>query len=81
MCPLPRLESEQQSGAILGYLFIAATLKQEILVGELSEPQQSIPVIAAALGGMPVRAVIFITLNANSASVHGWAVQDCVDLD
>ncbi len=44
----------------LFFFVLGLEIKREILVGELKNPQQSLPVIAAALGGMLVPAGIFI---------------------
>lgn len=63
----------------LFFFVLGLEIKREILVGELREPQQSIPVIAAALGGMLAPAAIFFALNANSTSAHGWGIPMATD--
>lgn len=63
----------------LFFFVLGLEIKREILVGELRNPQQSFPVIAAALGGMLIPAGIFYLLNANTASVHGWGIPMATD--
>jgi NhaA family Na+:H+ antiporter len=63
----------------LFFFVLGLEIKREILVGELRQPRQSLPVIAAALGGMLVPASVFYALNADTASVHGWGVPMATD--
>lgn len=63
----------------LFFFVLGLEIKREILVGELKDPQQSLPVIAAALGGMLAPAAIYYVFNADSASVHGWGIPMATD--
>lgn len=63
----------------LFFFVLGLEIKREILVGEFKDLQQSLPVIAAALGGMLVPAAIFYALNAGSATVHGWGIPMATD--
>ena len=63
----------------LFFFVLGLEIKREILVGELKNLQQSLPIIAAALGGMLVPAAIFYALNAGSTSVHGWGIPMATD--
>jgi len=63
----------------LFFFILGLEIKREILVGELQDPQQSLPVIAAASGGMLLPASIFLLLNQGSATVHGWGIPMATD--
>ena len=60
----------------LFFFVLGLEIKREILVGELKDPQQSLPVIAAALGGMLVPAAIFLhsmpTQHCHMAGASRW---------
>jgi NhaA family Na+:H+ antiporter len=63
----------------LFFFVIGLEIKRELLAGELREPAKSIPVIAAAIGGMLVPAIIFYALNGGTDTVHGWAIPMATD--
>jgi len=63
----------------LFFFILGLEIKREILVGELQDPQQSLPVIAAASGGMLLPASIFLLFNQGSATVHGWGIPMATD--
>jgi NhaA family Na+:H+ antiporter len=53
----------------LFFFVLGLEIKREVLVGELKDRQQSLPVIIAALGVMLVPAAIFTAFNAGSETV------------
>jgi NhaA family Na+:H+ antiporter len=63
----------------LFFFLIGLEIKRELLVGELRDPRRSLPVIAAALGGMLVPAAIFTAFNAGTAHAHGWGIPMATD--
>lgn len=63
----------------LFFFVLGLEIKREMLAGELKNPRQSLPVIAAAIGGMLIPALIFFALNANTATVHGWGIPMATD--
>lgn len=63
----------------LFFFVLGLEIKREILVGELKDPQQSLPVIAAALGGMLFPAAIFLAINAGSTTARGWGIPMATD--
>jgi NhaA family Na+:H+ antiporter len=63
----------------LFFFVLGLEIKREILVGELKDPQQSLPVIAAAAGGMLVPASIFVAFNVTDGPVHGWGIPMATD--
>lgn len=63
----------------LFFFLLGLEIKREILVGELREPRQSFPVIAAAIGGMVLPASIFAAFNYGSETIHGWGIPMATD--
>lgn len=58
---------------VLFFLVPGIEIKRELLVDELKDPARSIPVVAAALGGMLAPAVIYAGFISGLPSSHGWA--------
>jgi Na+:H+ antiporter, NhaA family len=63
----------------LFFFVLGLEIKREILVGELRDPRQSIPVIAAAVGGMIAPAIIYYLVNVSSGEPHGWGIPMATD--
>ena len=63
----------------LFFFVLGLEIKRELLVGELQGPRQSIPMIAAALGGMFMPALIFTAFTAGTSLVHGWGIPMATD--
>jgi len=63
----------------LFFFVLGLEIKREILVGELNDPQQSFPIILAALGGMLAPALIFYLFNSGTTAVHGWGIPMATD--
>ncbi len=61
------------------FFILGLEIKREILVGDLKDPQQSLPVIAAALGGMLVPAAIYFAFNYDTPNAHGWGTTMATD--
>jgi NhaA family Na+:H+ antiporter len=62
------------------FLFAGMEIKRELLDGELSGFKKAILPFGAALGGMIVPALIYASLNAGSAFVHGWGIPTATDI-
>ncbi|HSN08430.1 MAG TPA: Na+/H+ antiporter NhaA [Hanamia sp.] len=62
------------------FLFAGMEIKRELLDGELSGFKKAILPFGAALGGMIVPALIYVSLNAGSAFVHGWGIPTATDI-
>lgn len=62
------------------FLKIGLELKREILVGELSSPRQAILPIGAALGGMVVPAIFYLTFNMETSAGQGWGIPMATDI-
>ncbi len=71
-------------GLLAVFFFVAGLeLKHELTHGTLSKPAQAAVPIAAALGGMIVPAVIFVSIVATSGEsggLRGWAVPMATDI-
>jgi len=63
----------------LFFFLLGLEIKRELLVGELKAVQRSIPVIAAALGGMLAPALIYFAFNAGGDYAHGWGIPMATD--
>jgi NhaA family Na+:H+ antiporter len=64
----------------LFFLVMGLELKRELLVGELSAPEQAMLPIIAALGGMLVPALCYVALNSSGVSLKGWAIPMATDI-
>ena len=62
------------------FLFAGMEIKRELIDGELSGFKKAILPFAAALGGMIVPALIFISFNATSGFIHGWGIPTATDI-
>ena len=62
------------------FLFAGMEIKRELLDGELAGFKKAILPFGAALGGMVVPALIYVSLNAGSAFVHGWGIPTATDI-
>jgi NhaA family Na+:H+ antiporter len=63
----------------LFFFVLGLEIKRELLVGELQSPRQSVPMIAAAFGGMLMPALIFAAFTAGSPVLHGWGIPMATD--
>lgn len=62
------------------FFVVGLEIKRELLVGELSTLKQASLPIAAALGGMIVPALLYLTLNSNPESQSGWGIPMATDI-
>lgn len=64
----------------LFFFTVGLEIKREILVGELSSSKKALLPVIAAVGGMLVPALIYLLLNFNTPTVHGWGVPMATDI-
>lgn len=64
----------------LFFFVIGLELKREILVGELADPKQAMLPIIAAIGGMVVPVLIYISINPEGHTFDGWGVSMATDI-
>ena len=62
------------------FLMVGLEIKHEILSGELSSPKKAALPIAAAIGGMIIPAILYISLNAGTPTAGGWGVPMATDI-
>jgi NhaA family Na+:H+ antiporter len=62
------------------FFIIGLELKREFAEGELKNPKSAALPIFAALGGMIVPALLFLTLNTNSSAQNGWGIVMATDI-
>ena len=63
------------------FFLVGLEIKREVLDGELSNPQQVMLPLVAALGGMLVPAAIYAALNwDNPSTLQGWAIPAATDI-
>jgi NhaA family Na+:H+ antiporter len=63
----------------LFFMVLGLEIKRELLVGELRNMRQAVPVLAAALGGMVLPALIYYLINAGEPSARGWGIAMATD--
>jgi NhaA family Na+:H+ antiporter len=63
----------------LFFFVLGLEIKRELLVGELKSPRQSVPMIAAAFGGMLMPALIFAAFTAGTPVMRGWGIPMATD--
>jgi len=62
------------------FFIIGLEIKREILVGELSNIKVAILPILAAIGGMILPALIYLSINYNQESAVGWGIPMATDI-
>lgn len=62
------------------FFVVGLEIKREFLVGELSSPRKAALPIVAAIGGMAVPALLFVSLNAGTSTAQGWGVPMATDI-
>lgn len=62
------------------FLFAGMEIKRELIDGELSGFKKAILPFGAALGGMIVPALIFVSFNVHSGFAHGWGIPTATDI-
>jgi len=63
----------------LFFFVIGLEIKRELLVGELKEAKRTVPIIAAAIGGMLLPALIYTAFNFSSGKMEGWGIPMATD--
>jgi NhaA family Na+:H+ antiporter len=62
------------------FLVIGLEMKREFIVGELSHTEDAILPVTAALGGMIIPALFYITFNTGSPNIKGWGIPMATDI-
>lgn len=64
----------------LFFLVAGMEIKREIVRGELRDPKAAALPILAAIGGMIVPALIYLTFNAGGEGANGWGIPVATDI-
>ena len=62
------------------FLLIGFEIEREIYIGELSSVKKALLPLFAALGGMVVPALIYVSINYNSVSISGFGIPMATDI-
>lgn len=62
------------------FLVVGLEIKREIVSGELKALKVAILPIGAAIGGMVIPALLYLTLNAGQAGANGWGIPMATDI-
>ena len=64
----------------LFFFVVGLELKRELLVGELSNVKAALLPIIAAIGGMLVPALIYMSFNPTGGTLNGWGIPMATDI-
>jgi Na+:H+ antiporter, NhaA family len=68
-------------GLLAIFFFVAGLeLKREFVAGDLRDPRRAALPVAAAVGGMAVPALIYISFNTSGGGLAGWAIPTATDI-
>lgn len=62
------------------FFSVGLEIKREIMVGELSSTKKAMLPIFAAIGGMLVPALLYMTFNEGTESANGWGIPMATDI-
>lgn len=62
------------------FFVVGAEIKRELVSGELKDPRDAMLPVLAALGGVALPAIIFVTIVGGGPGLHGWAIPAATDI-
>lgn len=62
------------------FFVVGAEIKRELVSGELKGPRNAMLPALAALGGVFLPAIIFVTIVGGGPGLHGWAIPAATDI-
>ncbi|MFW9960549.1 MAG: Na+/H+ antiporter NhaA [Candidatus Thorarchaeota archaeon] len=66
---------------VIFFFLIGLEIKREVLIGELSSPENAIAPIIGAIGGMVVPALIYLVINPlGTSGANAWAIPIATDI-
>ena len=77
---LPLSEWVNEGLMAVFFFVVGLEIKREVVDGELRTLRTAAVPIVAAVGGMVVPAVIYLSVNAGTAAGHGWGVPMATDI-
>ncbi len=66
---------------VIFFLLVGMEIKRELLEGHLASRQQALLPVVAALGGVALPALLYLSINgSNPGTAHGWAIASATDI-
>lgn len=65
---------------VVFFFVVGLEIKREVLVGELASPRQALLPIVAAIGGMIIPAVLYLSFNPSEPTRAGWGIPMATDI-
>ncbi|MGH8979347.1 MAG: Na+/H+ antiporter NhaA [Acidimicrobiia bacterium] len=62
------------------FFVVGLEIKRELVEGELRQPRQAALPVIAAIGGMVVPALVYVTFNAGGPGSDGWGIPMATDI-
>jgi Na+:H+ antiporter, NhaA family len=62
------------------FFVVGLEIKRELVLGDLRDPKAAALPVLAALGGMALPAVFYLSLNWGTDAVHGWGIPMATDI-
>lgn len=62
------------------FLLIGLEIKKEVLDGELSDMKRAAMPVVGAIGGMFIPALVYLAVNAGTATANGWGIPMATDI-
>jgi NhaA family Na+:H+ antiporter len=62
------------------FFVVGLEIKREVLIGELASPRRAALPIAAAIGGMVVPALVYVSFNRSGDAAAGWGIPMATDI-
>lgn len=65
---------------VVFFFTVGLEIKREVVCGELSSVKKAMLPVIAAMGGMMVPALIYVTFNGGTAASSGWGIPTATDI-
>jgi len=65
---------------VIFFFVVGLEIKREILIGELSSRKKVLLPVICAFGGMVFPALIYLTINRDQYTAHGWGIPTATDI-
>jgi Na+:H+ antiporter, NhaA family len=62
------------------FFVVGLEIKRELVLGDLRDPRAAALPVLAAVGGMALPALLYLTFNAGTEAAHGWGIPMATDI-